>query len=251
MADYNQYATSRSLLTGASNIDFLKSQLEDTKRRSTQSFAEGTRGANMRAAQMADLEGQIARGGIQDPAQASYLQGVKNAEQVLGAEGLGRLESDTQVQDVLSRYKDAATQGYDSTTLEAQRQAMNQGIDRSMQTSSRALSGQLARSGVKGAAAGNQQMGLAAQANMQRGNIERDIFLKNADFKNQALQKYGESLGQVKTFDLGQAAREKNIIMQSGFGFTQMGEAKASAATQAELAGKMAQAQSSAGKGKW
>lgn len=198
----------------------------------------------------ADSENAIARNKQQTNADImtnDYNSGVTAGQKILGSEGLGRLGNDAAITDVLARYKGYTTEGYGSQALETQRQAMNQGIDTSLQTSQRSLAGQLARSGVKGAAAGSQQMGLTSNANMQRNNVERDIFLKNADFQSQALEKYAGAVGNIKSFDLGQAAKEKNILLQSGFGFQQIGSADRGAATQAESARLQAAAASGGG----
>jgi hypothetical protein len=265
---YNQTATSNQMAAG--KTDDLRAQLAAIQANSNMaSFATnkvGTRDNNgsqefynlsdaelaqqgqlNRDKQVYDLNQQIANPFGQNNMESDYYSGVKKGEQILGPNGLGRIGSDTQVQDVLNRSNQLATQGYDSSVLEAQRQQMNQNINQNTQSTARSLAGQLARSGVKGGVAGNQMAGVYMGANAQKNNVNRDIFIKNADFMNQNLNTYGKALGDVKSFDLGQVAKEKNIIMQSGLGFQQIGSTERSAAKQAE-ASAQAQAASSGGK---
>ena len=64
----------------------------------------------------------------------------------------------------------------------------------------------------------------------------------------ESTEKYGKSLGDIKSFDLGQVAKEKNIIMQSGFGFQQIGASDRAAKAQAESAAQQRAASSGGGK---
>jgi len=185
---------------------------------------------------------------------ATYLQGTERqmyegarfAEGLLGEEGLGRLGTDTEVQDTLQRFKDISDQGLSRQEVEAERTAAFEGIDRNTQTSQRALQAALARAGVKGATAGQQLLqgelgGLTAKA-----GVERDLFLKSEQMKRQGLADYSQRLGDVKTFDIAQAASEKDIALQTGLAFAQMKSAKDIAGVQARAQEAAARAQSAA-----
>ena len=50
--------------------------------------------------------------------------------------------------------------------------------------------------------------------------------MKSESIKREGLKDFSQRLGETKTSDLGQAAKEKDIIMQAGLGFAQMGSAE-------------------------
>lgn len=222
-----------------------------------ESTARGLYRGNLETARKKKLEGmqkEINRyqGLIDDPAkmltgtEKQMYKGAKFAEGLLGEEGLGRLGTDVEVQDTLQRFKDISEQGLSRQEVEAERAAAFQGIDRSTQTSQRALQAALARAGVKGATAGQQLLqgelgGLTAKA-----GVERDLFLKSEQLKREGLADYSQRLGDVKTFDIAQAASEKDIALQTGLAFAQMKSAKDIAAVQAQAQEAAARARSAA-----
>jgi hypothetical protein len=154
------------------------------------------------------------------------LEGAKFGAAVLGEDGLGRLGDDAKVQETLGRFEDISKQGLSRQEMAAERAQATRSIDSSTQTSSRALQAQLARSGVKGAVAGQQMMQQQFQGMQQKADLSQNLFLKSEQIKREGLKDFSSRLGEVKTFDLGQSAKEKDIIMQAGLGFAQMGSAK-------------------------
>ena len=100
----------------------------------------------------------------------------------------------------------------------------------------------MARSGVKGQAAGAQLGNIAAAGLQARGNLERDLLIQNRDAQMQGLQLQSGMVGENRRFDIGQAAKEKDITLQAGLGFAQMGSAERSAALANEAQVKAARA---------
>lgn len=172
------------------------------------------------------------------------IKGSQFGSAILG-EGLTRLGADEQVKEVLGRFKDQS-QGYNAQELQAQRELMNQEINRGGQTQMRALQAQLARSGVKGGVAGGQLRDVALGTLQQKANVEKQLFVENAAARERGLQSYASALGETKMFDIGQEQAEKNIILQSGMGFAQMGSAERIGKMQAEAAKQAAAAQAAA-----
>lgn len=204
--------------------------------------------ANMaRQEKIAGFQSQLA-----DPSQlftgveGDLIKGATLGEAALGPEGLGRLGTDAETQDVLARYKGIADQGLSRQEMEAQRADAFAGIDRNTQTSQRSLQAALARSGVKGAVAGQQMLQGQAQGLTAKAGVERDLFLKSEELKRSGLQDYSSRLGEVKTFDIGQAAKEKDIALQTGLAFAQMGSAKDIAKLQSDAAESAAKARAQA-----
>jgi hypothetical protein len=179
---------------------------------------------------------------------ADQIAGAKAGEAILGPNGLGRIADNSDVQDVLARSKNYANQGYGADVLQASRDTMDKNIDRATGTASNQLAGQLARYGVKGAVAGNQELGLQTSAMLQKAQGERDLFTKNADFQYKAAQDYGKGVGEVASFDLGQVAKEKNIVFQSMLGNQEIASSERSAANAAYQAAQAQAASSSGGK---
>jgi hypothetical protein len=174
------------------------------------------------------------------------MSGVQFGQEVLGEEGLGRLGDDQEIQDVLARYKTLSEEGLSAPESLAKREQAFQGIGRAQTQAEAQLQARLAQAGVRGGAAGAQFRDLAVQGLQQRANVERDIFLESESLKRENLGKFADALGQVKTFDLGQAAREKDIILSAGMGYAQMGQAERTAFLQANAAEKAAAAQAAA-----
>jgi hypothetical protein len=159
----------------------------------------------------------------------AMLRGAQFGADILGEEGLGRRGSDAEVADVLARKKAIADQGLSRGEVAAERAQAFRDIDSQTQTGMRSLQAQLARMGVKGATAGQQLIQRQVAGAQQKGDVSQNLFLKSEQLKRSGLKEYGESLGNVKSFDLGQAAKEKNIVLQSGLSFAQMGSSERAA----------------------
>ena len=169
-------------------------------------------------------------------------EGMNYGKKILG-DGLGRMQGDAEVDEIGSRLKDLS-QGFSSEELTARREQSLSRVQDSGQASQRALQAALARAGVKGGAAGAKLTDLAMEGVQQRGNIERDLFIADADRRSSGLNNYAKFTTGVREFDLGQLAKEKNIVSQSGLAFGQLGSAERSANKQADSAAAAAAAQS-------
>lgn len=175
-------------------------------------------------------------------------RGKEKGQEILGPEGLGRLGSDVEVQEILSKYKDVSEQGLGRQEVAAQRAESLRAIQGQGQTAVRGLQASLARAGVKGAVAGQQIMQRNIETSRQVADVEQNLFLKSEDIRRQGLADYSQKVGDVKTYDLGQAAAEKDILMQSSFGYAQLGSAERSAEIQAKYAKEASIAAAAAGR---
>ena len=159
-----------------------------------------------------------------------------------------------------SRYEQMADQGMDPEAREAMRTKMGQDMAQASQLAGLRLGAALG--GARGASSAAQSRSLMGQAIQGRANIERDIFLANEQAKLKGLQGLGASLagergalagvqqgvageraalgdfasrvGQVGSFDIGQAAAEKELIGRLGLSFEQMKSQERAAALAAE-----------------
>ena len=174
----------------------------------------------------AGFQGEIDAGGNLSKQDQSVLSGAQFGAGVLGEEGLGRLGTDTEVQETLGRFKDVADKGLSRGEVAAERAQAFRGIESNTQTGMRSLQGRLAKMGVKGAVAGQQLIQREIQGAQQKSDIEQNLFLKSEQVKREGLKDFSQRQGAVKTFDLGQSAKEKDIILQSGLGFAQVGSAE-------------------------
>ena len=152
-------------------------------------------------------------------------EGRDFGKDVLGTEGLGRLGTDQKVQETLSRFEDMS-KGMDSQEMNSRKSEAFQGIDQQSQTQARSLQAALARSGVKGGAAGGQQREMALGGLRAKAGVERDLLISDFDRRSEGLKDFANATGQVKQFDLSQAAAEKNIELSSGLGFAQISAAE-------------------------
>lgn len=185
--------------------------------------------------------------------QADIKKDIKSGREVgkdlLGPEGLGRLGEDEDIRGILDRFRSIADEGLSSKEVEAERTQLFSGIDRNVQTSLRGLQARLGQSGVKGATAGRQITSAALQGAAQKSEVERKLFIQSAQVKREGLRDLSERTGAVKTFDLGQRAREKDIELQTGLGFAQLGASERSAQLSAQLAAQAAAAGQGGGGG--
>lgn len=166
--------------------------------------------------------------------QTAEAKGERLAKKVIGPEGLERLSDDKDIQDVIARRKKMADEGISQAEQEALRTKMARQMMQAEQTAGLRLGGALG--GAQGASIAAQQRSLMAQGMQARAGIERDIFLAQEQAKRTGLESYASSLGEVKTFDIGQAAKERDIMQSSIMGYEQMASAERAAKLQSEAA---------------
>lgn len=176
-------------------------------------------------------------GASEDARMREVVKGAEFAEAVIGPEGLGRLGDDEEVLAIQGQYKELA-KGYDSKTMQAMREKAGEQITGSTEAQARQLQAQMARTGVKGMQGAFQQSQLRQGAVEARANMERDLMIQNRQAQMEGLDKYADVTGQIKTFDISQAAKEKDIALQAGMGFAnlQSVEKQAELAKQAQVA---------------
>lgn len=215
--------------------DFNLRTVEEERQRQAQVDAELRRRQQISNAlqRQLDLERQVA-GSARSQTMADIEAGRRFGRDVLGEEGLGRLGTDPEIQGVLDRFKGISEEGLGTAETVAKRERALEGIGQSTQTAERALLARLGSAGVRGASAGAQLRELQVQGLRARAGVERDLFLESEQLKRSGLKDFAEALGQVKTFDLGQAAKEKDIEISAGLGVGQLGQAERSAMAQAE-----------------
>ena len=213
----------------------------------------------------------------------TYDAGVRKASQILGPEGLGRLGTDQEVQEGLkmkkagiedqkkvterqraltSKYGQMADEGISLDAREAMRTKMAQQMGAAQQAAGLRMGAALG--GARGASAAAQQRSLMAQGMMGRANIERDIFLEAEKAKERGMAgmqaslsgesaslaqeraatgAYTSALGEVKTFDIGQAAAEKELRASMGMQYEQLAQADRAAELAAQAQRDAANAQ--------
>ena len=167
------------------------------------------------------IQKQAGMKGRTDNRTQDMMQGAKFGEAVIG-DGLGRLKDDDTMNAMEAQAAELA-KGFSSEEMQARQEKGIEEIQGATQGQSRAAQAALARSGVKGQAAG-AQLGAIAQSGVEaRGNLERDLTIANRDAQMQGLQLQSGMVGENRRFDIGQAAKEKDIALQAGLGFAQMG----------------------------
>lgn len=106
------------------------------------------------------------------------------------------------MQETLDRYK-ASLGGYSAPELQGQREQAQREIDNQYKTREAELSRNQARSGVRGAAAMAQRQDLSRARLGQQQQLEQDLFVKNADERQNRLGAYANLLGNVETQNYG------------------------------------------------
>jgi len=186
------------------------------------------------------IQAQGGAAGFDDARTQDLIKGAQFGESVLGPDGLGRMGVDPAQAAIEAQAKELS-QGYSSAESLARQEKGMEGIQGTTQAQSRAAQAQMARSGVKGQAAGFNLAQISASGVQARGNLERDLMIENRAAQERGLAGYGEAVKmrqEQEKFDIGQAAKEKDIALQAGLGFAQMGstERGAAAAAKAQVA---------------
>ena len=172
------------------------------------------------------------------------VSGAKFGEAVVGPGGLGRLADQRGMEQAMSGLE-AQAQGFSGAEATARRERAVEQMGASQQAQQRALQARLAAAGVKGGAAGAQIRDLVGQQAGARAGMERDLFLAGEEARRAGTQQLYQAASGLGQFDLGQAAKEKNIALQAGLGFAQLGSAERAAiySSNAAKAAAAAQAQ--------
>lgn len=149
-------------------------------------------------------------------------QGVDFAKEQ-GLDDLGRSTDFADVRKTRDILNTRATEGLSDTEEEAIREKGMQQLQGSEQSQRRKLLSTQAQSGVRGGAAGQMQVELAAQAMNNRRALETDLILQDEQTKRAGEMNFGNFATQQAQFDLGQAAKEKLARAQSALAFAELG----------------------------
>ena len=173
--------------------------------------------------------------------------GQEMGREIVGT-GLGRLSTDPEV--AASRQALSRSVNMSDAEKRMKRDAATVNLQGSEQAQERQLTASLARSGVKGGAAGQAHLELAASNLSNRRAMERDLTLDQMEFSRRGAAQLAEFDTQIAQFDLAQAAKEKNIELQSGLAFAGMGSNERAAIRSEQTAEKIAKTQANASGGK-
>ena len=118
----------------------------------------------------------------------------------------GRRSADTM--DILSRMK-AGLEGYTAPELNAFREKQTRGMSSNLNTSLNTLSREQNKSRTLGASSMAQKMEAMRQDREKRGDLEQDLFIKNADERRSRLTDYGSAVSNAENteYSRGRDAR--------------------------------------------
>jgi hypothetical protein len=217
---------------------------EAMKKKAAEAAAKKVTNAELRKSD--DLDTRLS--GIDNASSPELIKDIRSGAQfgeaIIGPEGLGRLSQDenlaTAEAGLLERSK-----GMSSAQSLALREQGLSGIDQATAQASRQAQAQLARSGVKGGRAGAVLGGIQQQGIQSKAGLEQSLAASQDQAQRQGLLDLSGAAGGRAQFDIGQAAKEKNIELQSGLGFAGIGATERGAKLSA--AAIEAQPQSSGG----
>ena len=159
---------------------------------------------------------------------ADLAEGQARGEQLFGGTSYGRSrgERSQDVQNILDMRKALLYGGMPQEQMNAFRSQASDQINGQLQTGLRAVRGNAAMSGLRGGAAAAQQMRLVQQANQQRAQSERDLFLKQMAQRRQDLNSLE---GSVNTAEKNEIDRSNSnlygkLATELGYGSLGAGE---------------------------
>lgn len=151
---------------------------------------------------------------------------------------LGRLEgvSQADIKDIFARRRAAMEEGLGREELQARREEMGQRIDQQTQSAVRQLASMGGQLGLRGGTLGTQAANMLAAGAQGKSDIERQLFLADADARRQALGAAEASLGGALRENIDAANRERFARLSTELGIGQMGVAQRGGATAANAA---------------
>ena len=148
--------------------------------------------------------------------------GAALGKEILGT-GLGRITDDADVRSSKDLMRTRAQEGLSDIEENAMRDKGLANIQGAEQKAQRGLNASLARSGVRGGAAGQMQVELAAANVNNRRSFETDLLMNDEATKRKSELDFANFSTKIAEFDLGQAAKEKNIMLQTQLATAQLG----------------------------
>lgn len=137
--------------------------------------------------------------------------------------GLGRIQDDADVRSSKNLMRQRAEEGMSTREENAMRERGLNQMQGSERKAQRGLNASLARSGVRGGAAGQAQVELAAKSMQNRRAFETDLIMSDEAAKRKAETDFANFSTKLAEFDLAQEAKELNVELQSGLAFAQLG----------------------------
>jgi len=155
---------------------------------------------------------------------ADMANGGQFSEMIVG-DGLGRISDQAGVADAREMLRQQ-TQGLSGEQQRMMREAGREQIGNQTQTSQREAASRLASVGVKGGAAGAQFARIAASGQQASRQLERGISLQQINAQQQGVRDFAQVESEIAKFDLGQAAKEKNLDIQARLSFAELASAE-------------------------
>jgi hypothetical protein len=190
--------------------------------------------------------------------EGDMAKGRARGQELFGEGKLGRInaERSADISDVIARRK-SMLEGYTPEEKNAMRDENIRSMQRQTEGQARSLRGAQAASGVRGATASAQNVQLAKGQQDQSRQMERDLFLKNADARRAALGAFEQSATGAEAtetskqqYNIGQKNAELQAQLATEFGYANLGSADRAAAAQQTAAMYTADAQRDAAKEK-
>lgn len=177
-------------------------------------------------------------------------KGRTRGEEIFGKDALGRINAgrSADVSDIISRRK-ANLNGYSAEEQNALKEGALNNIDQNAQTATRGLATQQAKYGVRGAPAAAQAAKLLTEQSKQKADQERELFIKNIDFKRAGLDSAEKSITGAEAtetgkeqFNIGQANKETFGKLSTELGYGSLGAGERAGIMQGILGEKQADA---------
>lgn len=156
------------------------------------------------AAHYATLDSQVGVNGVsgeQVNAEKQRLKGLTKNNEAFA----GRHSAD--IMDIINRFR-SGLDGYTAAENTGFRESAERGLDSTLATQLYNTQRDQARSGVRGAAANAQAVGMRNERQRQGRELDQEIFIKNADEKQDRLKTYADfqRTADADAFDRGQQA---------------------------------------------
>jgi len=157
----------------------------------------------------------------------------KAAGQLVEKDTFGKMGESQAIQDII-RQRRQLSQGLTAPEMADLRSQGRAQISGATQAQSRALRAAQARAGVKGATAGRQQMDVLSQGAQAQQQLETDLIMRDRAAREQGLAGLENIVTGTTQFDIGQAANQKLLGLQTATGLASLASADRAALLQQE-----------------
>jgi hypothetical protein len=186
------------------------------------------------------------------------FRGQQRGQEMFGEGSLGRIEQTRSgdISDILAQRKSQSQEGFGAAEFQAAREQRLEGLGRAEQAQLRQLRGLQGAQGIRGGLAAGQTMGLMQKQAQERQSAERDLFLREADLKRQALGEYEQSLRGTEAdelmrqqYNFENKRRELMGQLTAMYGEAALGVSERGSAASAQAAKEYARASAAQGGG--